>query len=316
MKIAVIVATVLILAGAVLGVAVMAGNHWDFRRLDTADYETNIHEITTDFSHISMDTDTADIRFVPAEDGRCKVECIEDSKAKHTVSVEGDTLSVRVERNKKWYDYIGIHWQTPQVTVYLPKTAYATLTVDEDTGNVDLPKAFTFERVDLSLSTGRAALSATVTGTAKIETDTGDIRVKDTTVGKLDLSVSTGKVTVEQVTCTEDVHIEVSTGKTELTAVTCRHLSSEGDTGSITLTQVVATGKFDIERSTGRVKFDRSDAASIEVETDTGDVTGSLLTDKVFITDTDTGRVDVPHTTAGGRCEISTDTGDITITIG
>ncbi len=315
MKIAAIVALVLMLAGATLFVTVMAGNHWDFTILNTSDMETNMHEITADFSHIVMDTDTADIRFVPAEDGQCKVECTEDSQARHTVSVEGDTLAVRVQRSKKWTDYIGIHWKTPKVTVYLPKTAYTTLTVDEATGNVDLPKAFTFDRVDLSLSTGHVAMSATVTGAAKIETDTGNIRVEDTAVGKLDLSVTTGKVTLQQVTCAEDIRIEVSTGKTELTGVTCRHLLSEGNTGSITLTQVVATGKFDLERSTGHVKFDRSDAVSIAVETDTGDVTGSLLTGKVFITDTDTGRVDVPHTATGGRCEISTDTGDIKITI-
>ena len=70
---------------------------------------------------------------------------------------------------------------------------------------------------------------------------------------------------------------------------------------------------FTIERSTGNVKFDRSDAAEIFVKTNTGNVTGSLLTDKVFTTQTDTGDVSVPKTVTGGRCEIKTDTGDIKI---
>ena len=70
-----------------------------------------------------------------------------------------------------------------------------------------------------------------------------------------------------------------------------------------------------IKRSTGDVKFDGSDAAEIFIKTDTGDVTGSLLTDKVFITQTDTGNIDVPKTVNGGRCEISTDTGDIKISV-
>ena len=51
------------------------------------------------------------------------------------------------------------------------------------------------------------------------------------------------------------------------------------------------------------------------VETDTGDVTGSLLSDKVFITKSDTGSIDVPKTVTGGKCEITTDTGDIKIEI-
>ena len=63
------------------------------------------------------------------------------------------------------------------------------------------------------------------------------------------------------------------------------------------------------------MKFKGSDAAELFVKTDTGDVTGSLLTDKIFITQTNTGDVDVPDTAAGGRCEIRTNTGDIEIKI-
>jgi len=40
-----------------------------------------------------------------------------------------------------------------------------------------------------------------------------------------------------------------------------------------------------------------------------------LLTDKVFITKTDTGSINVPDSITGGRCEIKTDTGDIKITV-
>lgn len=78
---------------------------------------------------------------------------------------------------------------------------------------------------------------------------------------------------------------------------------------------VIATEKFSIKRSTGDVTFDGCDATEIFVETDTGNVKGSLLTDKVFIAQTDTGRVDVPKTVNSGKCEICTDTGDIKIDI-
>ena len=106
---------------------------------------------------------------------------------------------------------------------------------------------------------------------------------------------------------------DVTTGKTDIDNVSCRNLFSDGDTGNITLKNVIAAEKFDIERDTGDVKFEDCDAAEISVETDTGDVTGNFLTDKVFLTETDTGRIDVPKTVTGGRCEISTDTGDIKI---
>ena len=38
---------------------------------------------------------------------------------------------------------------------------------------------------------------------------------------------------------------------------------------------------------------------------------GMLTCDKVFIVKTDTGHVNVPKTIVGGRCEITTDTGDV-----
>ena len=61
------------------------------------------------------------------------------------------------------------------------------------------------------------------------------------------------------------------------------------------------------------VRFEGCDAGELSVRTDTGDVTGTLLSGKVFLVQSDTGRVEVPKTVSGGRCEIATDTGDILI---
>ena len=63
----------------------------------------------------------------------------------------------------------------------------------------------------------------------------------------------------------------------------------------------------------GDVEFNGCDADEIYVKTNAGNVTGSFLSNKVFIVDTDTGSVDVPKTETGGRCEINTHTGDIKI---
>ena len=65
------------------------------------------------------------------------------------------------------------------------------------------------------------------------------------------------------------------------------------------------------ERSTGNVNFENSDAAGICVKTSTGDVTGTLLTEKVFTAETSAGSISVPDTKTGGKCEITTSTGNI-----
>lgn len=78
---------------------------------------------------------------------------------------------------------------------------------------------------------------------------------------------------------------------------------------------MIAAEQLSIERSTGHVAFTGCDAGEIHVKTDTGNVAGSLLSEKVFLTESGVGLVDVPKTTSGGVCEIRTDTGNIQITL-
>ena len=108
----------------------------------------------------------------------------------------------------------------------------------------------------------------------------------------------------------------MTTGAVRMQDVSCGSLASSGDTGSITLKDVVAAGDIWIERSTGHVAFEACDAEELHVKTDTGCVTGSLLSDKIFFAQSDVGSVNVPKTTTGGICEITTDTGAIKITVG
>ena len=310
-----ITAASLILIGCILFAGVMSTLGWDFAKLSTVRFETNTHDVTEPFGNISLVTDTADIVFALSNDGKCSVECYEEENAKHSVTVENGTLTVKVNEQKSLYDYIGFYFGSPKITVYLPKAEYSTLSVKDGTGNVEIPKGFTFESADISLSTGDVDFSAAARKEVKIKTSTGNISAKDTSAGDLDLAVATGKITVSGVTCTGDITLGVSTGETDLSDVSCKNIISDGTTGRIFLNRVIAENKLSIKRSTGNVKFKGCDAAELYVKTSTGNVTGSLLTDKVFITETGTGRIDVPETSVGGRCEIKTDTGDIEIKI-
>lgn len=314
-KIWLITAASLVMIGCMIFGGVMNVLKWDFTKLSTSKYETNQYEINEKFSNISIETDTAGLIFALSDDEKCRVECYEDRKAKHSVSVEEDALVIRINNEKSWYDHIGFHFGSPKITIYLPIAEYTALSISESTGNIKLPKDLKFESVDISLSTGNVDFFASASGLIKIKTSTGNISVKDTSAGTFDLSTSTGRITVSNVICKGNTNIKVTTGKTTLTDIECENLLSSGSTGNITLNNVIASEIFSIKRSTGVVRFDDSDAAEIFVETDTGNVVGSFLTDKVFITNTDTGKVDVPKTVTGGRCEISTDTGNIKITI-
>jgi len=271
-----IIAACLVLIGCVIFGGVMQMLKWDFTKLSTVKYETNRYELQEEYKNISIVTVTANVEFVPSENQTTSVVCYEQKNLKHTVTVKDGTLVIEINDTRKWYEHIGIHFGTPKITVYIPQREWSVLLV---------------------------------------KADTGDISVENIAAQTLDLRVSTGRITVSDVTCQGDVNIRVSTGKTVLTDLQCKNLISTGNTGSMVLKQVVAAEKFSIKRSTGDIKLEGCDAAELFMETNTGDVEGSLLTDKVFIAHTDTGKVDVPKTVTGGRCEIKTDTGDIKITI-
>ena len=313
-----ITAAVLLIAGVIICAVSLATLGFDFKKLNTVKYTTNTYELTESFSNITIDTDTADVIFKLSEDGTCKVECHEDEKEPHHVRAEGDTLRIGKDSKSIWQFLtfnFGFWTDTPSVTVYLPETEYKALSVDASTGDVDIPADFSFESIQVKLSTGDVRCKASAAGDITIRTSTGSIRLSDVSAGNVSLTASTGGIHAENVKCEGRVETKVSTGKTTLENITCESFASDGDTGDLSLKRVIVSGEMNIERDTGDVKFDRCDAETIVVETDTGDVTGTLLTEKVFITKTDTGSVDVPKSVTGGRCEISTDTGDIRIEI-
>lgn len=314
-KVWLLVATSLVLVGGILFAGVMTTLGWDFTKLSTAQYETNYYEIAENYNNIRITTDTAHIVFVPAENDKSSVVCFEQKNSKHLVTVKEGTLVIEVVDVREWFEHIGINFGMPKITVSIPQAEYGTLSVTSGTGDVKIPKEFKFESMDIWESTGDVTNSASASQAIKIKTSTGNIRIENVSAGSLDLSVSTGGVTVSNVVCQDDVKINVSTGKTNLTEMDCMSVISSGTTGDISLKNVMAAEKFSIKRSTGDVRFDCSDAAHISVQTDTGDVTGSLLTEKIFITQTETGDVAVPPSTTGGRCEITTDTGDVSITL-
>ena len=311
----IIIATVSILIGIIIFGVVMAILKWDFSKLSTGKYQTNTHTVTDEFNNIKIESDTANVYILPSEDGNCSVVCYERAKQIHSVNVNDGTLTVSVNDTRNWYEHIGINFGAPKITLYLPFDEYADLYVKTDTGSTYLPSDFTFSSVHAVTNTGKINCKSNVTGDVDLKASTGEINVESMSSASLKIKVSTGNVNVTDTIVSGDISISVSTGETELENVRCTNISSDGNTGDISLESVIADNKITVERTTGDVEFDGCDASEISVRTDTGSVTGTLLTEKVFIAKTDTGRVNVPHTSSGGRCEITTDTGNIRIEI-
>ncbi len=296
-KIWLIIAFSLFIIGCVIFVGVMSTLKWDFRKLSTVKYETSEYEITEEFNQILATTTTADIVLMPSEDGKCKIVCYEKTKVKHQVKVESGQLIIEAHDERRWYEYINLFsFESPKITIYLPADMLVSLSVSGNTGNVEIPSGFSFTDIDVKVSTGNVKITGVSANTIGIE-------------------ASTGKVTLTSVECSGDTSVTVKTGDTKLSSVTCGNLFSKGNTGDIEMKDVIANDNFNIERDTGDVEFKGCDAGEISIATSTGDVEGSLLSEKIFIAQTSTGDVDVPKSTSGGICEITTSTGDIEIEI-
>lgn len=314
-KIWLIIATVFVALGLILFAGVMATYDWDFNKLSTVTYVTTTHELKGEFDKISINVDTTEIEFVPTEDEGCSMVFFEAEKVRHSAVVQNDTLVIETINTRKWYDYICISNGSPKMTVYLPQEEYVSLFIETDTGNIIIPKDFSFEMLEIDGDTSDVDCCASVSNVLEIELSTGDINIDTVTAGELNLTTTTGDIRVNSVTVKNDIDIETDTGKVKLTDASCMDLVAESDTGTVTLKNVVAEGILSIESDTGNVRFEDSDATQIYVETSTGDVTGTLLSEKVFVTETSTGRINIPKTTSGGKCEITTSTGDIAMTI-
>ena len=305
----------LVAIGAAIFVGAMALAHWDFGSFGAAKFETNTYVISEDFRGISIEGDTEDITFLRSEDGQCRVVFYESESQPHIAHVHDGTLIIGGTHEWTWKEHL-FGSGSPTITVFLPETAYGQLTIAEDTGDVTIPKDFSFGGIDITVSTGHVSCDASSSGTIAIETSTGHIRMAGVAARDMQLKVSTGRIELTSIACEGALSIGVSTGKAFLTDVTCASFTSTGNTGAITCTDVMVSGTMSIKRTTGDVTFERCDAAELTVQTDTGDVTGTLRSAKVFITNTGTGKVEVPESVTGGKCKIITSTGDIKISIG
>ncbi len=311
---ALIASACFIVAGILIFAVALGASGWDFSKMGNNDYQTKEYKITQEFNSLSLNTITSDIILIPTKDEKCKVVCYENEKVYHSVTVKDGALTVSVNDERKWFDYIGINWNTEKITVYLPNSEYQALNVTTNTGDVKISKEFNFASVNVKTNTGDVDCYASSSGNMEIEATTADINVAQLTAVNLSVKVTTGDVEIENIVC-KGLQVITTTGDVELSNILCNNFTSKGSTGDISLQRVIATESFKVERSTGNVELERCDGFNITIKTDTGDIEGSFASPKVIMASSDTGRVRVPSDQSGERCEITTETGDIKITI-
>lgn len=251
-----IVAASLMACGIVVFAAAMASLGWEFAKLSTSEYETSTYEITDSFSSISVNTDTADIIFAPSVDGKCKVVCHENVKLKHAVSVKDGVLSVDETNSKEWYDYIGINFESTDITIYLPETELENITLKTSTGRIGIEN-ISANKIDISVSTGKVELSDVNCKELTTTGNTGNLFLESVFAEKMYIKRSTGHVQLDG--CDSDqISIETNTGDVKGSLLSGKDFECETSTGDIDVPDTVG-GKCRIKTSTGDIKISISE---------------------------------------------------------
>ena len=267
--------------------------------------------------NFDFDLSVSDVEFVPTSDGTKKVVFYENDKVWHEDKVEEHTMYVVSKEEKKWWNWLSPDFSKKKIEVRLPASELGELKIKNSTGDIKVPKEYSFDLVNIDLSTGDIDYSAVVKGELSLTLSTGNVSVNDITAKSIKVKRSTGSLNMKNVVVEETIETDGSTGKTALEKVRSKNLSVKGSTGDVDLDDVVIEEAIKIKVTTGEVEFKDIDAlGEIDIETSTGDVEGSLLTGKTFDVRSDTGKISVPDQTVGAPiCKVRTDTGDIKITV-
>lgn len=272
------------------------------------------YDLTESFENIEIDIDTADIEFIKSDVNKVKVT--EKEKEYHKVNVIDNRLVIRSYNELKWFERIfNFNIKKSKVQIYLNKTSFDKLNINESTGDIKMPSDFNFNDAIVNLSTGDVSFNAKVTNDLSIDSSTGKVTIRNFDGRDIVINGSTGDLELINSVLTGDLVVSRSTGDITLTNVRANNLKGKTSNGDFTLVDVLITNQINVKTSTGDIELDGSDAATLYIETTTGKVTGTLLTEKVFVVETSTGKVNVPKTQSGGLCEIHTSTGKVNIEI-
>ena len=315
-KIAVIIiAAVMVLVGCIIAFFGIASIGFELDKLSTGETVEHDYPVDADFDSISAESLIADIKIAMSTDGKCRVAATDDERTQLSVYVENGVLKIVQTDERKWYERIGIFTAKTEIVIYLPKAEYESLGVCNTVGDLYVQSGFTFGSASVDATTGDVEFNASVKGDLNVNATTGDVEIGGKDISDIHVESTTGDIELSSVTALNGIQLFATTGKITVSDVTCKQIIAETTTGGVSLDNVVALGMMKLDTSTGAVRLDMCDAADIYIETTTGSVTGTLLSVKQFFTETSTGKVNVPPSGNGGRCEIETGTGSIRIEI-
>ena len=339
-KIWIIAASAAIAVGIIIAMIVAVTTDFGMFKEKNVITEVKTYSVDKDFKNIKVEDVEYDVFIVPSKDEKCKVVCNEEEKLYHTVEVVGDTLRINRINTRKWYESIHFGfgfggWDSLTLTVYLPEKEYEELYIRTTSGDVFVETPYTFSDAKIYGTSGDVMIenitannvtATSTSGEVKISsinvkedlysnTPSGDVSLSDVTAKNITSESTSGEVKIVTANVKGDFRSSTTSGDINISNLKSQDISVKSTSGDVELIDTIAIGRLKAKTISGDIELDRCDGNSLNLVTTSGNVDGSLLTEKLFITDTTSGDVDVPHTSSDEKCEISTTSGDIEIIV-
>ena len=332
MKIFAIISVILIVVGLVICGIALFGSGFDFEKMEKTAEET--FTLSEEIKNIEIKTDGVScdiiVKHADTEKAELFIKYRKNTRIEYTVT--DGKLAVNTTREKKFqlFDF-GVR---DKIILTLPAKTYESLNIENSTGDVRIANLDFSGGVCIENSTGDINIASIKAQSLSAKASTGDIEGRRLYAEeKMSVSVSTGEISLSEI----NADTFSSNGEIEIEKVTLGTIElMKGSTDSITLEEVYTTGNVNIEISTGDIEIENSrfggkltakgstgdfeminsDAYELDVNYSTGDVNLLLLSPKNFVTDSNTGKIDVIGTVyTAPLCKITTSTGKITVRV-
>ncbi len=316
-KILIIISVCFVAVGMLLIFAAAASVNFDFEQMSGlhGTNETYTYDESYAVENIAIDVTESDVRLVASPNGELQIKCIESNKIYHEIKIENGTLYITRTDTRKWFERIfNIYLSEISVTVYLPEGQYGSLDVKTVSGDIAAEVNATFDTAELESASGDVKFLANADENLILTSVSGDIVLYGVKTKSTYISSTSGSIDISDVSIAAAAEIKTTSGEIDITSANAEQIYVKSTSGSVELENTVALSLLKVETTSGDISFDLCDAEKLWLESVSGDVYGSLLSGKIYSTDTVSGRVSVPPTTVtGGECRISTTSGNIKI---
>lgn len=326
----ILISVLLFVIGLIVSFISLCMVNFEFSKFSNLTYTQTEYTDIKDFKNIEIDSDF-DININPTDDGKIKIECNESEELYNNIEVKDNTLFITSNDTRKWYEKAFVLFMIKPMTIdiYLPETNYNDLKIHTGSGDTFVSEKFNFENADLKSSSGDINFKAS-SKEINIKCTSGDLYVADSKAENINLRATSGDCEAVNVIAKNDFTAQSTSGDIELDSCDAENLSLNATSGDIyaedcnaedinlsaksgecEIVNTIAENNITIKTTSGDIELDLCDAENLNLTAKSGDIKGTLLSEKIFLTDTNSGDIRVPNSINGGRCEVSTKSGNI-----